>query len=232
MLGLIKQIQIKVNEKIYVKDPESSELGKNIIKHGIELIDELGFEAFTFKKLSERMHSTESSIYRYFDNKHRFLIYILSWYWGLLEYKLVFETTNLSSTKKKLERGIRIIVDLPKEEETYLKYIPLKRLHNILINESAKAYLTKEVDADNKEGFFLGYKRICRRIGDIILEIKPNYKFPNILAATVIEGINHHKYFAKHLPSLADSITEEKTVMKFYVDMILSVIKSNTNDNK
>ena len=37
--------------KIFIKDPESSELGKRIIEHSILLIDEIGFDSFTFKKL-------------------------------------------------------------------------------------------------------------------------------------------------------------------------------------
>ena len=79
-------IQIKIDEKVFSKDPLSSELGKNIIFHSIGLIDELGFEAFTFKKLAEKIQCTEASIYRYFENKHKLLTYHLTWYWLWLEY--------------------------------------------------------------------------------------------------------------------------------------------------
>jgi AcrR family transcriptional regulator len=56
------------NFKIFVKDPETSALGKKIIKESIILIDEKGFDNFTFKKLGERIGSNESSIYRYFES--------------------------------------------------------------------------------------------------------------------------------------------------------------------
>ena len=71
MENLITNIKIQVNPKTYVKDPETSTLGKRIIQNSILLIDEIGFEEFTFKKLGEKIGSNESSIYRYFENKHK-----------------------------------------------------------------------------------------------------------------------------------------------------------------
>lgn len=76
MNQLSQQIKFVINEKLYNKDPESSDLGKSIIKHSIELLDELGYEQFTFKKLGEVIKSNESSIYRYFESKHNLLIYL------------------------------------------------------------------------------------------------------------------------------------------------------------
>ena len=57
-------IQIRIDPALYTKDPESSELGKKIVSQSIQLIDELGFEGFTFKKLGAKIGSNESSIYR------------------------------------------------------------------------------------------------------------------------------------------------------------------------
>ena len=37
-------------------------------------------EEFTFRKLAQKINTTEASVYRYFENKHRLLIYILAWY--------------------------------------------------------------------------------------------------------------------------------------------------------
>jgi AcrR family transcriptional regulator len=64
-------IQINVGAALYLKNPDSTELGQKIISNSIFLIDELGFESFTFKKLSVKINAPESSIYRYFDNKFR-----------------------------------------------------------------------------------------------------------------------------------------------------------------
>ena len=74
MKELLKTLQIKVNDKTYLKDPETSDLGKRIVEHSIILINEIGFEAFTFRKLGLKINSNESSIYRYFENKHKLLL--------------------------------------------------------------------------------------------------------------------------------------------------------------
>ena len=66
------EVQIKMNPSLYLRDPEQSELGKNIIKFSIELIHKNGFEAFTFKKLAIKIETTESTIYRYFESKNQF----------------------------------------------------------------------------------------------------------------------------------------------------------------
>ena len=85
MQNLIGQLQIQVNEKVYLKDPNSSELGKKIVGEGLLMIDEKGIECFTFGKLAKKLNTTESSIYRYFETKHTLLIYLTSWYWGWIE---------------------------------------------------------------------------------------------------------------------------------------------------
>ena len=44
-------LNIEINPELYTKNPDSSELGQQIISRSIEMIEEMGFEAFTFKKL-------------------------------------------------------------------------------------------------------------------------------------------------------------------------------------
>jgi AcrR family transcriptional regulator len=95
MQQILSNIKITINEKLYVKDPETSELGRNILKNSIELIDKIGFEAFTFKKLGEQIQSNESSIYRYFENKHKLLMYLSSWYWSWMEYRLLLSLIHI-----------------------------------------------------------------------------------------------------------------------------------------
>ncbi len=57
------QIHIKVSPELFIKNPDSTELGQSIVSKSIELIIELGFEAFTFKKLGEKINSPESSTF-------------------------------------------------------------------------------------------------------------------------------------------------------------------------
>ncbi len=103
------KLSIRLNEKLFLRDPESSDLGRRILKSGIELIHKLGFEAFTFKKLAEEIHTTEASIYRYFENKHRLLLYIVTWYWSYLEYQVVFNINNLLDSETKIRRVLDLL---------------------------------------------------------------------------------------------------------------------------
>lgn len=66
MKSLLANIKIRVDERVYLKDPEGSEKGRSIVEQRILLIDELGLESFTFKKLAERIGPTEVTIYRHF----------------------------------------------------------------------------------------------------------------------------------------------------------------------
>ena len=229
---LISHIQIQVNSKIYLKDPQSSNLGKRILQCGLQLIDEMGLESFTFRKLAKKLDTTESSVYRYFENKHKLLLYLISLYWGWQEYRLVFSTNNMSDSCEKLRTAIGVLAEVVKGKAMQ-EYIDLERLGRVVISESSKAYLTKGVDSANKEGFYAGYKRLVHRISEIIREVDQSFAFPNTLASTIVEGIYQQKYFADHLPSLTDikksstsAARQTQMLADFYSHMALSTIHS------
>jgi len=217
------QIHIEVCDELYIKNPDSSELGRKIISTSIEMINELGFEIFTFKKLGVKINSPESSIYRYFENKHTLLIYLVSWYWSRIEYQLVFATVNVDSPIDKLKNCIKILVQHEDigQQTSYLDEVLLKK---IIITESVKAYHTKDVDDENKKGFFKSYKKVVQRVSDIVLEINSKFEFPHMLITTVIEGAHQQIYFAEHLPSLTDVKKGKKSISEFYTKMVLNVI--------
>jgi AcrR family transcriptional regulator len=225
MKNLLANIKIRVEEKVYLKDPETSEKGRDIIKHGICLIDALGLEAFTFRKLAERIGTTEATIYRYFDSKHMLLSYLISWYWNWLEYRLVFATNNITSAEARLRIAIRILSGRI-ENDMDFEHIDEVTLQRIVVAESAKAYLTKEVDANNKEGFFVSYKRLCKRIADIVQEINPGYKYPMSLVSTIAESAHYQHFFALHLPSLTDIHDNKRGELEdFLTHMVFSTIE-------
>lgn len=193
MEHLLKSLKIQVNEGLFIKDPETSDLGRRIVKESILMIDQIGFEHFTFKKLGAEIGSNESSIYRYFENKHKLLLYLTSWHWGWLEYQLVFGTNNMNNVEDKLKKAIEIITRPTKFDATY-SHIDEVKLNNIVVNEYSKSYLTKEVDMENKEGYFAIYKRLVNRLKEMILEVKPDYQYPSSLASTVLEGSLHQRF--------------------------------------
>ena len=219
MFELLSNVSIKVNERVYLKDPESSELGIKIIKGSIDLIDELGFEEFTFRKLAKAIKSTEATVYRYFESKHKLLLYLISWYWAWLEYKLVFALANVSSPKDRLDKAIVLLTEQIEEDHEFT-HINEMKLNQIVISESAKSYLSREVDKENKDGLYLGYKQLVGRISDIILEINPKYKYPHMLISTTIEGAHTQRHFAAHLPRLTDVIPGEDSITKFYRELV------------
>jgi len=224
MRSLLGNIKIQIPEGVYLKDPDSTVLGKRIVQNGIEMIDHLGFEAFTFKKLGNKIGSPESTIYRYFENKHKLLVYLINWYWGWLEYKLVFSTANLPSAEEKLKNAIKVIAEEVNQDSDF-SHINERLLQQIVISESTKAFLTKEIDEENKLGYFSSYKRLCQRISDIILELEPGFKHPHTLVSTIIEGTHLQKYFSVHLPSLTDCGKNNNNETKFFTEMAFSLLK-------
>jgi len=224
MQPLLSHIRIQVNSNISLKDPESSELGQKLISASIDMIDDMGFEHFTFKKLAHQISSTEASMYRYFVNKHKLLLYLTSWYWSWMEYKLAFAMANLPSPEQQLTVAVDILAEEVVEDNRIL-HIDEVKLHRVVLSESSKVYLTKEVDVENKEGAFLGYKRLVKRVSDVILEINPGYKYPNMLISTLIEGVHHQRFFAQHLPRLTDTVEGEDAIQSFYSQLVHKLIK-------
>ena len=218
------QIHIEVNQNLYLKNPDSSDLGRNIISNSIKMINDLGFEAFTFKKLGEKIESPESSIYRYFENKHTLLIYLVSWYWSWVEYQLVFATINIDSPVEKLKKAIKILTQ-PVSIDQSISYIDEVALSKIISTESVKAYHTKDVDDENERGFFKTYKQVVERVSTLVLEVNKKFKFPHMLVSTVIEGAHQQKFFAEHLPALTDVSQGKDAISEFYTKMVLEVIK-------
>lgn len=196
-------VRISLNEKLYLKDPQDSKLGRRIIQYSVLLIDELGFETFNFKKLAKHIKSTEASIYRYFENKHSLLIYLVSWYWEWISYLLSIKMLNVEDSHKKLAIIIHTFV-YASIENSAIDYINQTALHNIVVAESTKAYHTKEVDNENKKGFFLNYKNLVATVAKVFLEINPQFSYPSTLASNLFEMTNNHIYFADHLPQLTD----------------------------
>ena len=196
-------VQIKVNPQLYLRDPQDTKLGKKLIQHSIELINEIGIEDFTFKKLAIRMGSTEASVYRYFVNKHLLLVYLVSWYWEWVDFRIGFNTMNITDPEKQLKIAVKTLVDtirltIPAE------YVDRDLLHQIVVNEGVKSYHIHQVDEENKLGYFSPYKELNKKISNIIKAINPDFPYPCTLATNMLEMSSNQLYLAEHLPSLTD----------------------------
>jgi AcrR family transcriptional regulator len=221
------EIKISLNAGLYLKEPQDSKLGRKIIQYSIILIDEYGFESFTFKKLAEKINSTEASIYRYFENKHLLLIFLVNWYWEWVSYLITINTMNVEDSQKKLRIIIHSFVSAPKDNPG-IEYVNESKLHNIVISEGVKAYHTKEVDKENSKGFFSSYKNLANAVSKVISEINPKFNYPHALATNLFEMSNNHIYFAKHLPRLTDisikenDVDEVENMLNYFVDKLLA----------
>ncbi|MGE0560836.1 MAG: TetR/AcrR family transcriptional regulator [Flavobacteriales bacterium] len=219
-------VNFKMNEKLFLRNPEESELGKRIIQHSIILIHKIGFEDFTFKKLAIEIGTTEASVYRYFENKHRLLVYIVDWYWCWQEYRLVYETNNISKPETKLKVAIKLI-SAPVEDDLSIVHVNEKLLYEIVMMEGAKAYLTRHVTEDNNNKLFKPYKELCKRIAELILECNPNYKYPNSLSSTIVEMAHSQNFYKQNLPSLTDFSNSKKDddISSFLEKLVFSNLK-------
>lgn len=220
-------IKISLNEGLYLKEPQDSILGRKIIQHSILLIEEHGFEFFTFKKLAKKINSTEASIYRYFENKHLLLLFLVNWYLEWVSYLISINTLNVESPKEKLRIIIHSFVSAPKDNPS-VSYINESKLHNIVISEGIKAYHTKEVDIENSKGFFKSYKNLTNVVSEVISEIDPKFKYPHTLATNLFEMTNNQIYYARHLPKLTDvsikenDMNEVETMLNYFTNKLLS----------
>ena len=208
-------VKFDINDSMFNKDPQETELGKKILEHSILMIDEIGFEAFTFRKLAQRIGSAEKSIYRYFDNKHLLLLFLTSWYWEWVRFLIYINIKNVEEPKKKLEIAISNLV-LATSENPMNRYINENVLHRLIISEGGKSYHIKQIDEEHKAGLFLSYETLVNLITEIITEINPDFKYSTSLASNLFEMANNQIYFAEHLPSL----TSLKCSKKMNEDLI------------
>lgn len=188
---------------LFNKDPQDSELGKKILKNGILLLDELGFEAFNFKKLATAIGSAEKSIYRYFSNKHLFLLFLSSWYWEWVNYLIEMNIRNIKDPQKRLEIAIENLVKAS-SKEVGTSCMNQHILHRVIINEGSKSYHTDAVDEENKAGLFLSYKTLIENVAKIIEEINPSFKYSHSLSSSLFEMANNQIFFSEHIPKLTD----------------------------
>jgi AcrR family transcriptional regulator len=226
-------LTIQLNHKLYLRNPEDSELGRKILQHSILLIEQIGFEAFTFKKLATEIKTTEAGIYRYFENKHRLLLYLVDWYWSWQEYRLVAETRNVTEPEAGIKTAIRLLASKVEDDMT-TGHINESSLHQIVMAEGAKSWLTKQVEADNKDKLFQPFKDLCARIAGFISAYNPQYPYPFSLSSTLIEMAHSQYFYMHHLPSLTDfgESKKETDIIRFLEQLVFSALGQGGKQKK
>ena len=136
---------------------------------------------------------------------------------------MVFETHSISNNKLKLSRAIDIVCRTINEDNNF-SHINEVKLNAIIINENSKSFLTKEVDQENKDGYFIIYKRIVKRLGDMIQNAQPNYPFATSLASTILEGSLHQHFLKDHFPSITDC-KKNVSPSDFFINLTVNTLK-------
>lgn len=217
-----------LNSDLYLKDPMSSILGQAILQKGVPLFMELGYEGLTAKKLAYSAQTTEATVYKYFKNKHRLLQYYSQLYWVWLEQQLKVFTAILDDPQEKLLRAVDIICQIP-EVAADPGVVSKAALRKLVVAEGSKAYLSNHVDDDNDKKLFAPYKSLARHMAQLILQVKPDEKYPLALATTVIEMAHSLEFYKEHLPALTDFSDQEGAAgLK---DFLRTLIKNSLNIN-
>lgn len=228
---MITQIRLSTPPCTYLRDPQGTALGNTIIRASIMLIDEIGFEAFTFKKLASRISSTEASVYRYFENKHQLLLFLYAWYWDWMNDRLKQETRKLENTRLKLEAAFRLLLNTTDYDEQF-SFVDEEKLKRIIEQEGIKSILTKNIASVNGEGAFENYKQLVETIAGWITELNPGFPYPNMFVTTVIEGSHLQHFFVKHLPRLTNKAPQQDSVEDFFMLLIeVFIFQTPQNEN-
>ena len=218
---VLKNMKPEICDSIFLKDPERSDLGRKILKEGVSLIDKIGFEAFTFKKLGERIQSNESSIYRYFENKHKLLLYLSSWYWSCIEFRLIFETANLEDPNHRLTKAIILLTE-DTSTEILGGNIKESTLKQIMISNFIKTFNMSEM---NNEDCIKTYKRVILLISEIIKEVNPFYSYPENLSINIVEGALHQHFLKQHFKTITN-YNESVSPTDFFLNMVKSILNN------
>lgn len=220
---MIDSIILKQPEGTYLKDPQGSDLGIKIIKESIELMEEIGIEDFTFKKLSIRIESTEASVYRYFESKHQLLLYLYSWYWGWKMVEIDRATHFISSDFDKLITAMNLLIQ-QENKAAFAFSFSYEKLRNLIEKEGIKSFLTKKVDDENQIGAFDNYKKLVALLSSWVVATKKDFQFPNMLITTIIEGAHLQHFFGNHLQRLTNHSDTNDNVAEFYKQLVQSLL--------
>ncbi|MCE2963502.1 MAG: TetR/AcrR family transcriptional regulator [Chitinophagales bacterium] len=206
---MVANFSFHINPHLFKKNPEESAIGREIVSNSIDLINNLGIENFTFKKLATKIQHTEATIYRYFENKQMLLLYIVSWYWHYLDFLIDYKIQNLAEPKQKIQEIISILSQNLSETKL-TSYYNMAAIFEIVIREGNKVYLHTEVKEINKIQLYKPYKDLCEKISLLFQTYNSSYKFSHSLASTLVETSHLHIFFTENLPRLTDVNEENK----------------------
>lgn len=196
-------VHLRPDPALSLRDPESTELGRSVLEGGLSLMNAIGLEAFTFRKLAAEIGSTEVTLYKYFPNKQRLLQYYFQLYWLWLRQVCGREVERSRDPQEALRRSVEAICGVWPKDAPPLQLDP-EALRLLVIEEGMKSYLHKQVDEDNARRLFAPYKELSAFLAERIKACRRDVPMPRSFATTVIEMAHSLPFAMEHLPSLTE----------------------------
>ena len=106
------------------------------------------------------------------------------------------------------------------ETDDQIEDYDLSKLHMIVIAESSKSYLVKDVDEINKDLVFNPLKSLCNFLGEVISQAKPDFPYPKSFASTLLETAHYQQFFSEHLPKLTDNHNKKMEHKKYVLEYL------------
>lgn len=218
MESLTKNLELHIPDNLFLKNPRESALGQRLLRDAAQLIASQGIDSFNFKKLAMVAQCTEATVYRYFENKHKMLLYILNIFWGWQEYAIVFAISNVSDPVVKLQKVCSILAD------PELRYIDDKEFsHHLLliaIQEGVKIHLTPSLKQEISDGSMKSYYRLVQRLAGIIREADADYAYPVSLATSLMDMALQQIFYAIHYEELTDTCRDTSKLTRFLTHLL------------
>jgi hypothetical protein len=112
------------------------------------------------------------------------------------------------------------------EDDTNTRYINESILNRIIITEFTKTFLTKQIDNEIKDGFFIVYNRVINRIIAMLNVLVPDYAYAKSFVSDMVEGSLHQHFLSSHLKSITDC-NEHVSPTDYYIDLTKRLINSS-----
>jgi AcrR family transcriptional regulator len=169
-------------------------------------MNEVGLEAFTFKKLAARAGCTEVTAYHYFPNKQRMLQYYFQLYWLWLLAMIHQQKGAYQDPLDGLQSAIDSLAGSWPGSTLQAQLDPYE-LRRLVVAEGSKSYLHKNVDKDNALKLFKPYKDLVAEVAQLLQASAPEIEFPRSFATTLVEMAHSLEFAMHHLPSLTELST-------------------------
>jgi AcrR family transcriptional regulator len=207
-------VSMVIDKSLYTKDPMTSVIGQDIIRHAVEQIAANGLDQFTFRKLATSLKSTESTLYRYFQNKHQLATYLASYHWSLMEWRIAFATANIADHQTQFENALRELCLWVRDDQKK-QILNEAKLQRFVLTAGFTTFLPLDLNKSDRISYTKAYSDLIHRIATIVRKSHPHIKSPEAFSTTIVESIHHQMYLQLHAPHLTDIASKAQQLFLF-----------------